>query len=67
MPRDNHTHIYGFCRLSMLNMLNLMEAIWFFRTDLQQDQVDTWILIGDTSMKHPTIHSKRYVNAENTQ
>ena len=32
---------------------------------LEQD-IDTWILIGDPSRKHPSVHCKRYVAIFNT-
>ena len=30
------------------------------RTELYEDEVESWILIGDTSCQHPSIHCKRY-------
>ena len=33
--------------------------------ELEQD-IDTWILIGDPSRKHPSVHCKRYVAIFNT-
>ena len=34
----------------------------FYRSQLYEDGVETWILIGDTSCKHPSIHCKRYIS-----
>ena len=31
----------------------------FYRAQLYEDEVETWILIGDPSCKHPSIHCKR--------
>ena len=31
------------------------------RGELSDDEVETWILIGDPSRKQPAIHSKKYV------
>ena len=37
----------------------------YFSGELEQD-IDTWILIGDPSRKHPSVHCKRYVAIYNT-
>lgn len=42
--------VFLVCKLSCLD---------FYRSQLHEGEVETWILIGDTSCKHPSIHCKR--------
>ncbi len=42
-------------------MNNVTQLFAFYhRVQLYEDEVETWILIGDPSCKHPSIHCKRY-------
>ena len=34
---------------------------WFCSVGLGEDEVESWILIGEPSRKHPGIHCKKYV------
>lgn len=49
---------HGKCSLS-LSLIYLI--IFFFRVGLRRDEVDTWVLIGEPSRKHPAIHCVKYV------
>ncbi|XP_078612337.1 basic immunoglobulin-like variable motif-containing protein [Branchiostoma floridae x Branchiostoma japonicum] len=60
---DNMTFIYHcqnhyFCPIGFEDVP--LKATHAYRADLQQDEVETWLLIGDPSRKHPGLHCIRW-------
>lgn len=41
-------------------MMTRLTKLYAYRSQVDKDEVETWILIGDTSCKHPSIHCKRW-------
>jgi len=53
-----HSYNHYFCPIGYDDSPN--KAVDAYRSQLYEDEVETWILIGDTSCKHPSIHCKRW-------
>ena len=53
-----HSYNHYFCPIGYDDSPS--KAVDAYRSQLYEDEVETWILIGDTSCKHPSIHCKRW-------
>lgn len=53
-----HSYNHYFCPIGYDDSPN--KAVDAYRSQVDKDEVETWILIGDTSCKHPSIHCKRW-------
>eukprot|EP00058_Branchiostoma_floridae_P000399 XP_002585887.1 hypothetical protein BRAFLDRAFT_132877 [Branchiostoma floridae] len=63
LSNDNMTFIYHcqnhyFCPVGFEDVP--LKATHAYRAELQQDEVETWLLIGDPSRKHPGLHCIRW-------
>ncbi|XP_068686825.1 uncharacterized protein [Montipora foliosa] len=53
-----HSYNHYFCPIGYDD--SPIKAVNAYRSHLHEEGVETWILIGDTSCKHPSIHCKRW-------
>ncbi|KAL9965927.1 hypothetical protein ACROYT_G029794 [Oculina patagonica] len=57
-----HCYNHYFCPIGYDD--SPVKAVDAYRVQLYEDEVETWILIGDPSCKYPSIHCKRWTDIE---
>lgn len=57
-----HCYNHYFCPIGYED--SPIKAADAYRAQLYEDEVETWILIGDPSCKHPSIHCKRWTDIQ---